>query len=127
MQYSTPIGLLHCPYQTLSANIVYIKRFLNFSLVALLILKELTSLKRNLIFDASFANFNDNFVGQPEEKEDDLNPADDGESSEESHGSSDETQLGFGLDLFVSLNVVKGCRVKIDLHHQNCGIMSLLP
>ena len=55
-------------------------------------------------------------VGWPDEKEDDLNPTDDGESSEESHGASDETQLGLRLDLFVSLDVVKGGRIKVDLH-----------
>ena len=53
---------------------------------------------------------------QPEEKEDDLNAADDGEPSEEPHGASDETQLGLILDLLVSLDVVKGGRVKVDLH-----------
>ena len=52
----------------------------------------------------------------PDEKEDYLNPADDGEASEESHGASNETQLGLRLDLLVSLNVVKGGRVKVDLH-----------
>ena len=54
-------------------------------------------------------------IERPEEKEDDLNTTDDGESSEEPHGASNETQLGLGLDLLVSLNVVKGCRVKVDL------------
>ena len=53
---------------------------------------------------------------QLEEKEYDLNPADDGKSSQESHGASDETQLGLRLDLLVSLDVVKGGRVKKDLH-----------
>ena len=55
-------------------------------------------------------------VDQPEEKQDDLNAADDGEAAEEPHGASDETQLGLSLDLLVSLNVVKGGRVKEDLH-----------
>ena len=54
-------------------------------------------------------------VDQPEEKEDDLDPADDGEPSEEPHGASNETQLGLRLDLLVSLDVVEGCRVKVDL------------
>ena len=36
--------------------------------------------------------------GQPEEKEDDLHPADDGEPSEEPHGASNKTQLGLNLD-----------------------------
>ena len=53
---------------------------------------------------------------RPEEKEDDLNTADDGEPSEESHGASDETQLGLRLDLLVSLDVIKGRRVKVDLN-----------
>ena len=52
----------------------------------------------------------------PEEKEDNLNPTDDGEASEESHGASNETQLGLRLDLLVSLDVVKGGRVKVDLY-----------
>ena len=53
---------------------------------------------------------------KPEKKEDDLNPTDDGEACEESHGASNETQLGLHLDLLVSLDVVKGGRVKVDLH-----------
>ena len=52
----------------------------------------------------------------PEEKEDNLDATDDGESSEKSHGASNQTQLGFGLDLLVSLNGVEGRRVKVDLH-----------
>ena len=52
---------------------------------------------------------------QPEEKEDDLNATDDGESAEKSHGASNQTQLGVVFDLPVSLNVVKGRRVKVDL------------
>ena len=53
---------------------------------------------------------------EPEEKQDDLNAADDGEAAEEPHGASDETQLGLRLDLLVSLHLVKGCSVKVDLH-----------
>ena len=53
---------------------------------------------------------------RPEEKEDDLDPADDGEASEESHGASNKTQLGLRLDLLVSLDVVKGGRAEKDLH-----------
>ena len=56
------------------------------------------------------------YCKRPDEKEDDLNPTDDGEASEESHGASNETQLGLRLDLLVSLNVVKGGRVKEDMH-----------
>ena len=55
--------------------------------------------------------FNIEKIALLEEKEDDLNPADDGEASEESHGASNETQLGLRLDLLVSLDVVKGGRV----------------
>ena len=55
-------------------------------------------------------------IYQPKEKEDDLDAADDGEPSEESHGASDEAQLGLRLDLLVLLDVVEGCRVKVDLH-----------
>ena len=52
----------------------------------------------------------------PEDKEDDLDATDDGEPSEESHGASNETQLGLRLDLLVSLDVVKGRRVEVDLN-----------
>ena len=48
------------------------------------------------------------------QEEDDLDAADDGESRKEPHRASDETQLGLGLDLLVPLNVVEGCRVKVD-------------
>ena len=80
---------------------------------ALRILKEPTSLKRD----------KDEFgeVDQPEEKEDDLDATDDGEPSEQPHGASDEAQLGLRLDLLVSIDVVKGCCVKVDLHQLKCG------
>ena len=52
----------------------------------------------------------------PEYKEDDLNSTDDGEASEETHGASNETQLGLRLDLLVSLDVIKGWRVKANCH-----------
>ena len=55
-------------------------------------------------------------TNQPEEKEDNLDPADDGEPREEPHSASDETQLGLRLDLLVSLDVVEGRRVKVDLN-----------
>ena len=54
------------------------------------------------------------FSFQPEQKKDDLNATDDRESTEESHCASNETQLGLRLNLLVSLDVVKGCRVKVD-------------
>ena len=62
-----------------------------------------------------YGNSNPTWIS-PEEKEDDLYATDDGEPSEESHGASNETQLGLRLDLLVSLDVVKGGRVKVDLH-----------
>ena len=57
---------------------------------------------------------------RPEEKKDNLNPTDDGEPSEESHGASNKTQLGFRLDLLVSLDVVKGGRVKTNCNKLEC-------
>ena len=63
---------------------------------------------------------------QLEKKEDDLDTADDGEPSEESHGASDETQLGLNLDLLVSLDVVEGRRVKEDLHQLKSRLRKLL-
>ena len=66
------------------------------------------------------------WCNQPEEKEDDLNTTDDGESSEESHGASDETQLGLSLDLLVSLDLVVGGRVKVDLHQLEGGLGQFL-
>ena len=60
------------------------------------------------------------FQLKPEEKEDDLDATDDGESSQESHGSSNETQLGLELDFLVELDVVEGCRVKVDLNQLKC-------
>ena len=56
------------------------------------------------------------YCKRPDEKEDNLNPTDDGEASEESHGASNETQLGLRLDRPVSLDVVKGGRVKANFH-----------
>ena len=64
---------------------------------------------------------------QPAEKEDDLDPADDGEPGEEPHGASDEAQLTLDLDLLVSFEVVEGGRVKVDLHQLKRGMRSLLP
>ena len=53
---------------------------------------------------------------QPEEKVDGLNTTDDRESSQEPHGASNKAYLGLKLDLLVSLNVVKCCCVKVDMH-----------
>ena len=61
----------------------------------------------------------DILVNWPDEKDDNLHPTDDGEACEESHGATNETQLGLCLDLLVSLDVVKGGCVKEDLHPLN--------
>ena len=97
---------------------IYTKLFSNFLFTAdftsfLEILRELTSLKWRLRYQ--WLNCWKRWFA-PEEKEDDLHPADDGEASEESHGASNETQLGLRLDLLVSLDVVKGGRVKKNLN-----------
>ena len=77
------------------------------------ILKLLTSLNtRKNIKGLAISKWS----SQPKEKVDGLNATDDGEPSEEPHGASNETQLGLKLDLLVSLDVVKSCRVKVDLH-----------
>ena len=62
----------------------------------------------------------------PEEKEYNFNPTDDGEASEESHGASNETQLGLSLDLLVPLDLVVGGRVKVDLHQLEGGLGQFL-
>ena len=59
---------------------------------------------------------------EPDDKEDNLDATDDGEPSEETHGASNETQLGLHLDLLVSLDVGKGHRVKVDLNQLLCGM-----
>ena len=59
-------------------------------------------------------------------KEDDLDATDDWESSEESHGASNETQLGLGLDLLVSLDVVKGRRAEADFHKLKIRLIQFL-
>ena len=63
---------------------------------------------------------------KPEEKEDDLDATDDGKPTKESHGASDETQLGLSLDLLVSLDLVVGGRVKVDLHQLEGGLGQFL-
>ena len=55
----------------------------------------------------------------PEEKEDDLDSTDDGESSEESHCASYKTQLTLKLDLRVSFYLVIGSGVKEDMDELN--------
>ena len=59
---------------------------------------------------------------QPEQKENNLDATDDWEPSQKSHGASNETQLGLSLDLPVSLDVVEGRSVKVDLHQLQCWL-----
>ena len=83
--------------------------------------------RRNLGQGKEQANLNQKYINvrrinyqyatnPPKQKEDNFYAADYGETSEESHGASNETQLGLRLDLLVSLDVVEGGRVKVDLH-----------
>ena len=62
------------------------------------------------------------WADQPNQKENDLNTADDEKSSQKSHCASDKAKLCLNLDFPVSLYVVKGCRVEVDL---NCQITHL--
>ena len=61
-----------------------------------------------------------------DQKEDNLNSADYGESCEEPHGTSNETELCIKLDLLVSFYFVKGGRVKEDLDKVKRGFWSML-
>ena len=51
-----------------------------------------------------------------DKKENKLDAADDGESSEEPHGASNETELCLKLDLLVLFYPIEGCRVEVDLN-----------
>ena len=62
-----------------------------------------------------------------DKKENELDAADDGESSEEPHGASDQTELGVKLDFFVSFYLVEGCRVKVDLDQVKRGLWNKFP
>ena len=53
---------------------------------------------------------------QFDQKENQLDAADDGESSQEPHGASDETELCLKLDLLVFFYPIEGCRVEVDLN-----------
>ena len=53
---------------------------------------------------------------QFDQKENELDAADDGESSQETHGASDETELSLELDLLVFFYPIEGCRVEVDLN-----------
>ena len=70
----------------------------------------------NILVQMSLSAMGNHLVKKFGRKEDNLNPANDGEPREESHRASNETQLGLHLDLLVSLDVVEGRRVKVDLN-----------
>ena len=63
---------------------------------------------------------------QFDQKEDNLDATNDGESCEEPHGASNEAKLCIELDLLVSFYLVKGCRVKVDLNQVKRGFWSML-
>ena len=52
---------------------------------------------------------------KPIGKDYNFNPTDDGKSSENSHGASNQAELALSLDLLVSHNLVVGGRVKEDV------------
>ena len=56
------------------------------------------------------------FSGQPEEEEDDLHPADDGEASEEPHGPPHSPHHVAQLHLAVFGDSVKGWSVEVNPH-----------
>ena len=64
---------------------------------------------------------------QFDQKENELDAAEDGESSQEPHGASDETELSLKLDLLVSFYLVEGCCVKEDLNQVKRGFWDLFP
>ena len=53
---------------------------------------------------------------QFDQKENELDAADDGEPSQEPHGASNETELCLKLDLLVFFYPIEGCRVEVDLN-----------
>ena len=61
-----------------------------------------------------------------EQEKDDLNTTDDWESCQESHGASNQTNLGVKLDLLVFLYLVKSCRVKVYLHELKSRVWNFL-
>ena len=74
------------------------------------------------LFDTVHSQWADKF----EEKDDYLDATDDGEPSQESHGSPNKTKGGGELDLFVPLDLVEGGRVKVDLDKLQRGWWLLL-
>ena len=89
------------------------------------LLTSLNTILQDIIFSKTkiamlFGNLK--WLSQPEEKVDGLNSTDDGESSQEAHRAPNQTQLGLKLDLLVSLNVVEGRSVKVDLNQLKGGL-----
>ena len=82
----------------------------NYCFTMMILLTISMVLVSNCNFDI---NHNEN---QPDQEEDNLNPTDDGEATQKPQGASDHAQLGVELHLLVSLDVVEGCRVEVDLH-----------
>ena len=68
-----------------------------------------------------FEIFHHKRADQFKKKEDNLYPTDDGEPSQKSPGSSDETEGSGELGLLVPLNLIEGDRVKVDLDQLQCG------
>ena len=56
-----------------------------------------------------------------EEKEDNLNATDNRESSQESHGATNETYSCGEINFCVPFYLVKGGRVKVDMDQFQCG------
>ena len=56
-----------------------------------------------------------------DQKKKKLHSTDDRESSEKSHCATNKTELSFKLDLRVSFDLVKRCRVKVDLDKVETG------
>ena len=54
-----------------------------------------------------------------------LDATDDGESRQKSHGAPYQAELGFRFDLLVPFNLVKSCRVKVDLDNFEGGFWYL--
>ena len=59
---------------------------------------------------------------QLEKKVDDLDPTKDGEASEEPHGSTNQSKLGFKCHLHIPLYLVKGWCVQVNLDHLHWSI-----
>ena len=67
--------------------------------------------------------------GRPERHEeladvvDDLNPTEDGEAGEEPHGAADEAELGLQGHLHITLYLVVGGRIEVDLDQLHWSVI----